>query len=85
MTLDPAERAAAAVTLVLRVWRAGPPHGSTFRYETTHVQTGEVAYFRNLERAAQHIRWLIERASPKPTSARAPIQFPIRNQEDASR
>lgn len=55
------------VTLVLRVWRADPPRGTVFRYEATHVQTGDVAYFRSFESAAQHIRRLVERL---------PIQFP---------
>lgn len=56
------DEAPPVVTLVLRVWRAGPPHGSAkgFRYEATHVQTGDVAYFRSLEGAAQHIRCLVE-------------------------
>lgn len=55
------------VTLVLRVWRADPPRRTVYRFEATHVQTGDVAYFRSFESAAQHIHSLVERL---------PIQFP---------
>lgn len=55
-----AEGAPAVVTLVLRAWRADPPRGTVFRYEATHIQTGDVAYFRSFESAAQHIRRLVE-------------------------
>jgi hypothetical protein len=83
MMLGPADEAPAVVTLVLRVWQSGPPHGlaSTFRYEATHVQTGDVAYFRSFESAAQHIRCLVDRVnSSGPT--RRPIQFPRQTECD---
>ena len=70
------ESPAVVVTLVLRAWRTGSPHESAYRYEATHVQTGEVAYFRSLNSAARHIQCLVERAN-EDASARAPLQFPV--------
>ena len=71
------EPAAVVVTLVLRAWRASPSPDAAdaFRYEARHVQTGEVAYFRSLESAAQHIRCLVERFGASALD-RQPIQFP---------
>lgn len=74
MMIGSADEAPALVTLVLRVWRTGPSHRS-FRYEATHVQTGDVAYFRCLDGATQHIRCLVERVSAN-RSTRTPLQFP---------
>jgi hypothetical protein len=77
MMLGSAAKASPVVTLVLRVWRTGLPHGSSnpFRYEATHVQSGDVAYFRSLDAAAQHIQCLVERATPS-QPGQAPIEFP---------
>ena len=74
MMLGSADERPAAVTLVLRVWRTGSPHRGShaFRYEATHVQTGDVAYFRSFDSAAQHIRCLVERVR-----TRGPVQPPI--------
>src|SRR5262249_29250829 len=74
MMLGSADETPAVVTLVLRVWQTGSPQrtSNAFRYEATHVQTGDVAYFRSLESAAQHIRCLVERAH-----TRGPVQPPI--------
>jgi hypothetical protein len=55
------------MTLVLRVWRPSPSHRS-FRFEATHVQTGDVAYFRSFDSAAHHIRCLIDRVSARGSS-----------------
>jgi hypothetical protein len=68
---------AVVVTLVLRAWRGGPSPESAdeIRYEARHVQTGEVAYFRSLASAAQHIRCLVERVGASALD-RQPIQFP---------
>jgi len=73
------ETTAVVVTLVLRVWRAGPSHEAAdeIRYETRHVQTGEVAYFRSLEGVAQHLRCLVDQVSAGALGPR-PIQFPQR-------
>jgi hypothetical protein len=79
MMQSSADAEAPLVTLVLRVWRAGTPSRS-FRYQATHVQTGDVAYFRSLENAAQHMRCLVERANDANTTDRTPLQFP--NQEE---
>jgi len=81
MMLGSADEVPTMVTLVLRAWRTGPPHESAFRYEATHVQTGDVAYFRSLERAAQHIRCLVERVNSQ-APARAPLQFPVEGSTD---
>jgi hypothetical protein len=77
MMVGSADEAPAVVTLVLRVWQAGPPRGPgrRFRYEATHVQTGDVAYFRSLESAAQHIRCLVDRVNGS-VPERPPLQFP---------
>jgi hypothetical protein len=49
------------VTLVLRIWPVGPTHQSeVLRLEATHVQTGEVAYFRTIAGVADHIERLIQ-------------------------
>jgi hypothetical protein len=82
-----ADKAPPVVTLVLRVWRTGLQHGSSnpFRYEATHVQTGDVAYFRSIDRAAQHIQCLVERTTPT-RPVLTPIEFPrhAANQEGPS-
>jgi hypothetical protein len=52
------------VTLVLRLWKAeigGPSPSGALRLQATHVQSGEVAYFRTLESMAQHIERLTHR------------------------
>jgi hypothetical protein len=46
------------VTLVLRLWRAesgGTSPSGALRFQATHVQSGEVAYFRTMEGVLQHI------------------------------
>jgi hypothetical protein len=52
------------VTLVLRLWRAEPrrpsPSGA-LRLQATHVQSGDVAYFRTIESMAQYIERLTHR------------------------
>jgi hypothetical protein len=69
------------VTLVVRLWLDGSPQRSQgFRYEATHVQTGEVAYFRTLENLVQHIERLREQLLASPAPLRAPIEFPSPHQ-----
>jgi hypothetical protein len=47
------------ITLVLRMWPGGEQRRSEgFRLQATHVQTGEVAYFRTIEDVARHIERL---------------------------
>jgi hypothetical protein len=75
MLQNSAEAEAPLVTLVLRVWQAGPPHRS-LRLQATHVQTGEVAYFRSLDRAAQHMRCLVESLNSAGAPDQEPLQFP---------
>jgi hypothetical protein len=44
------------ITVVIRLWQDGSPHQpEEFRLQATHVQTGEVAYFRTVEDVAHHI------------------------------
>ena len=44
------------ITLVLRMWHGGDHRQSDgLRLQATHVQTGEVAYFRTIEDVAHHI------------------------------
>jgi hypothetical protein len=55
------------VTVVLRMWPAGSSHQSqAFRLQVTHVQTGEVAYFRTIECVAHHIERLIQTGTSPP-------------------
>ena len=48
------------VTLVVRMWPEGSRDGASngFRCEATHVQTGEVVYFRDVNELAQYINRL---------------------------
>ncbi len=43
------------ITIVVRLWRSGQRQSQGFRLQATHVQTGEVAYFRTVEDVARHI------------------------------
>lgn len=44
------------VTIVLRMWRARTHNDrAALNFQVTHVQTGEVAYFRTLESVSQHV------------------------------
>ena len=75
--VDAAGRARPVVTLVLRLWPTGPPHQPrAVRYQATHVQSGEVAYFQSLECLAQHVEKFSEqllRRAPR----RRPIEFTL--------
>jgi len=54
-------RAPPVVTFVLRLWRAGgtqEPHA--FRYQTTLVQTGDVAYFGTIDSVMHYVQRLTE-------------------------
>jgi hypothetical protein len=67
MSVGAPSEARPLVTLVLRMWPAGPRHQSeTFRLQVTHVQTGEVAYFRTTEGVALHIERLIQTGTSPP-------------------
>ena len=49
------------VTFVLRLWRAGGMREpAAFRYQTTHVQTGDVAYFGTIDSVMHHVQRLTE-------------------------
>ena len=49
------------VTLVIRLWRAGPGGSlAALRLQATHVQTGDVAYFWTIEGLSQHIERLMQ-------------------------
>ena len=55
------ETAPAVATLVVRLWRAGPPHQpQPVRYQATHVQTGDVAYFASLKGVMHHVQHLAD-------------------------
>jgi hypothetical protein len=62
------------VTLVLRLWRAGR---CDFRYQATHVQTGEIAYFRTIAAVLGYVDDLSDRLSPR-APREAPLRFPTR-------
>ena len=56
MTVVESRESQPLITLVIRLWQGGTerqPEG--FRFQATHVQTGEVAYFRTIEDVSQHI------------------------------
>jgi hypothetical protein len=55
--------AGALITLVIRLWQGGSPG---FRLEATHVQTGEVAYFRTIEDVAHHLDRLAQALIKQP-------------------
>jgi hypothetical protein len=56
MTLGASSESQPLITLVLRMWQGGPHRESEgLRLQATHVQTGEVAYFRTIEDVAHHI------------------------------
>jgi hypothetical protein len=67
MSLDSVADQRALVTLVVRIWPVEPTQQSeTFRLEATHVQTGEVAYFRTIEGIANHIERLMQAENTQP-------------------
>jgi hypothetical protein len=52
---------APVTTFVLRLWFAGGSREPrAFRYQTTHVQSGEIAYHGTLDGMMQHIQRLTE-------------------------
>jgi hypothetical protein len=62
------------VTLVVRLWAIGPPNQSQeLRLEATHVQTGDVAYYRTTDGVARHLEQLVKRLAE--TAAKAPIDL----------
>ena len=81
VTFDAAREARPVVTLVLRLWPVGPPHRPrAVRYQATHVQSGEAAYFQTLECLAQHVEHVAEHLLLR-ASHRPPIEFPLRRVE----
>jgi hypothetical protein len=73
MTFGAPGAARPLATLVLRLWLAGTTRQSgAFHLQATHVQTGEVTYFRTIEAVAQHIERLA-----KQLATGAPSQPPI--------
>lgn len=66
-------RAAPVITLVLRQWRAGGTlEPGAFRYQTIHVQTGDVAYFRTIDSVMRYVQRLTERPATE-SASHAPI------------
>lgn len=60
-------------TLVLRLWRVdGRAYPRAHHMQVTHVQTGEVMYFRTADSLAQHIDRLAQTSVNPPTD---PIEF----------
>jgi hypothetical protein len=56
------------LTLVLRLWEAGSSNQrQALHLEATHVQTGEVAYFRTFEGVVQHIERLAQQLTARAT------------------
>lgn len=50
------------VTLVLRMWLVDSDHDpEVFQFQATHVQTGEVTYFRTTQSVAEHVERLARR------------------------
>lgn len=63
------------LTLVLRLWQAGTANQSqALHLEATHVQTGEVAYFRTVEGVVLHIERLAQQLTAGATG-RPPINL----------
>ncbi len=63
------------LTLVLRLWQAGASNQTqALHFEATHVQTGEVAYFRTCEGVVQHIERLAQQLTAGATG-RPPINL----------
>jgi hypothetical protein len=62
MTLVAPSETRHVVTLVLRLWRAAPGGSlAALRIQATHVQSGDVAYFRTIDGMAQHVERLMLR------------------------
>jgi hypothetical protein len=67
MTHSAASKSQHLITLVLRIWQAGPhPRSDGLRLQATHIQTGEVAYFETIEGVANHIERLAHTLSRPP-------------------
>ena len=71
MTFGATSAARPLATLVLRLWLPGQGGRPQVLYlQVTHVQTGEVAYFRTIDGVAQYIeglaKWLASRTAGQP-------------------
>jgi len=74
MTVVVTPDASSLVTLVVRAWVASPPEQPReLRFQTTHIQTGQVSYFGSLEAVAQYVQRLSDALVAK--STRQPIDF----------
>ena len=62
--------ASPVVTLVLRLWRAGQ---RGFHFQTTHIQTGDIAYFRTIDAVTSYVEGLAAQL----VAHNAPLQFPV--------
>ncbi len=61
MTFETSRRPCNIITLVVRLWpsnSAGERHG--YRYQATHVRTGEVTYFQSDEGLISYLEQLRE-------------------------
>ena len=75
MRFAPPSETRHVVTLVLRVWRAAPGGPlAALRLQTTHVQSGDVAYFRTIEGLTQHIERLMQQLT-NGAASQAPIDL----------
>ena len=63
-------------TLVLRLWLPGQAGQSEAVYlEATHVQTGQVTYFKTIDSVAQHIEGLARQLASR-AGGQPPIYLP---------
>jgi hypothetical protein len=85
MTLGAPSETHQVVTLVLRLWRAAPDSPLTaLRIQATHVQSGDVTYFRTIEAMAQHIDRLMQRLT-NGAASQEPIDLFSRNSRGIER
>jgi aryl-alcohol dehydrogenase-like predicted oxidoreductase len=76
MTFGATSAARPLATLVLRLWLAGTnQQPETCQLQATHVQTGEVTYFRTIEGLAQHIERLAKQLAAGATTHQPPINL----------
>jgi hypothetical protein len=77
MTVDDRSEQRPVFTLVLRLWRVDArDYPRAHHIQVTHVQTGEVMYFRTADSLAQHIDRLAQTTVNRSTD---PIEFPQRS------
>ena len=76
MTFGASSAARPLATLVLRMWLAGTSREpESCQLQATHVQTGEVTYFRTVEGLAQHVERLARQLAAGATAHQPPINL----------